>query len=122
MTYRDSVIDYAHKKYKTRPEYLWARWPRYAVLRRGDNKKWYGVIMNVARGRLGMTGDDDVDILNVRVPAGLYDVLRGGNGFLRGYHMGGMWVSVLLDGTVELSQICALLDTSYETVKKKTAQ
>ena len=107
MTYRDSVIDYAHKKYKTRPEYLWARWPRYAVLRRGDNKKWYGVIMNVARGRLGMTGDDDVDILN---------------GFLRGYHMGGMWVSVLMDGTVELSQICALLDTSYGTVKKKTAQ
>lgn len=30
---RQQIFDYAKKKYKTTPEYLWARCPSYAVLR-----------------------------------------------------------------------------------------
>lgn len=115
---RNRIIEYAQQKYGTTPEYLWARYPEYAVLRRADNKKWYGVIMNVPRDRLGLGGDGIVDVLNVKCPVGLYELVRNNvNGILRGYHMGGTWVSVLLDGTVEISQVIALLDTSYTTVQ-----
>lgn len=114
--YRADIIQYAKRKYKTRPEHLWARHPNYVVLRRDDNAKWYGIIMDVPRVRLGLGGDESVDILNVKCDAGMYDFLRGVPGILRGYHMGGTWVSVLLDGTTEISQIKILLDNSYNLV------
>ncbi len=116
FSYRDEILRYAMDKYGTRPEYLWARWPNYAILRRADNKKWYGAILDVPRERLGLAGTDVVDVLNVKCDPGLYAFINGENGILRGYHMGGTWVSVLLDGTVAHEQIFALLDASYKLV------
>ena len=125
-SYRPDIIQYAKRKYKTRPEYLWARHPDYAVLRREDNAKWYGIIMNVPRTRLGLTGVDAVDILNVKCDMGMYEFLRDVPGILRGYHMGGTWVSVLLDGSVDIDQVWALVNASYnivgQTKPKKHAQ
>lgn len=118
-SYRDEILQYAMDKYGTRPEYLWARWPNYAILRRADNKKWYGAILDVPRERLGLAGTDVVDVLNVKCDAGLYAFINGENGILRGYHMGGTWVSVLLNGTVAREQIFALLDASYKLVGQR---
>ncbi len=115
---REQILQYATRKYSTAPEYLWARYPTYAVLRRDDNRKWYGVIMNVPRMRLGLDGNENVDILNIKCDADFYDFLRSENIILRGYHMGGTWGSVLLDGTVKINQIYALLDNSYKLVGK----
>lgn len=115
-SYRDDILKYAAKMYKRQPEYLWARDPNYAVLRRSDNRKWYGIIMDVPRVRLGMDGDGIVDILNVKCAPGLYSLLDKRDGILRGYHMGGTWVSILLDGSIELSQIYAMLRNSYDLV------
>lgn len=117
-TYRDKVLIYASQKYKTPPEYLWARYPTYAVLRRGDNRKWYGIVMTIPRARIGLNGDGIIDILNIKCDTELYEILRGTPGFVRGYHMGGTWISVLLDGTVPCNQIYALIDNSYELVGK----
>ena len=44
---RNEVFAYTKKKYGTMPEYLWARFPDYAILRHEDNRKWYGLIMNI---------------------------------------------------------------------------
>ncbi|MCD8082608.1 MAG: hypothetical protein LUE86_03515 [Clostridiales bacterium] len=46
---RQQIFDYAKGKYGTTPEYLWMRYPAYAVLRHQDNEKWYGVVMNVPK-------------------------------------------------------------------------
>ena len=116
LSYRENILQYVKRKYKTRPEYLWARYPTYAVLRRDDNRKWYGIIMNVPRARLGLSGNDAIDILNVKCDAGLYSLLNKCDGILRGYHMGGTWVSIMLDGSIELSQIYALMRSSYYLV------
>lgn len=43
MTLRDSVFKYIKEKYKTVPEYLWRRYPGYAVFRHEDNSKWFAV-------------------------------------------------------------------------------
>ena len=52
MNLREDILRYARDKYKTEPEYLWRRFPRYAVLRHDDNRKWYGLIMDVPRKNL----------------------------------------------------------------------
>ena len=119
-SYRNDILSYANKIYKTLPEYLWKKHPQYAVLRRDDNRKWYGIIMDVPLTRLCLDVDGNVDILNLKCPAGLYELVKNDfNGILRGYHMGGTWISILLDGSIDRNQIYALLDNSYKLTANK---
>ena len=49
---RNALFKWTKEQFGTDPEYLWARYPGYAVLRNGGNRKWYALIMDVPRGRL----------------------------------------------------------------------
>lgn len=121
---RESVFKYAADKYKTNPEYLWASYPEYAVLRHLDNKKWYAVVMNVQKEKLGLSGKDYIDILDIKVDPVMGGSLLAEKGFLPAYHMHkGNWITVLLDGSVNDDMIFFLLDTSFDlTASKKTLQ
>ncbi len=125
MTLRDDVFQYAKKTYKTKPEYLWRRAPGYAVLRHEDNQKWYGLVMDVPKNKLGLQGEEIVDILNVKLDDPYFiDLLMREDGYFRGYHFGkGNWISILLDGTVPFEDICRMIDTSYTvTASRKKKQ
>ncbi len=118
---REDVFKYAKKKYKTEPEYLWKRFPECAVLRHEDNRKWYGIIMDVDREKLGLSGSGIVDVLNVKTDDILVrDMLLKQKGCLPAYHMSkGSWISILLDGTVPLKEVCSLVDMGYENTSSK---
>ncbi len=120
---REEVLYYARRRYGVEPEYLWARFPGYAALRHSDNRKWFGLVMDVPWERLGLDGDgrdrvpgERVDILNVKVAdEGLRYLLVQRDGFLPGYHISrGGWISILLDGTVDFGEICDLLEQSFD--------
>lgn len=115
LSFRDDLFACAKRKYKVSPEYLWGRYPGYAVLRHGDNQKWFALIMDVPAGKLGLRGGGVTDIVNVKLRDPLLaDFLVRQEGFFRGYHISrGNWVSILLDGTVPLEEICRWLDESY---------
>ena len=124
LTVREKIYGYVKKKYGSEPEYLWRRFPDYAIFRHEDNQKWYGLIMNVPRKKLGMPGEDRVDLLNVKLDDLLLaDMLVQREGFLPGYHLNrGNWISILLDGTVPMKEIREMIDLSYRTTasaKKK---
>lgn len=112
---REQVFEYVRETYGTQPEYLWPRFPDCAVLRRGDSRKWYGIVMDVPREKLGLPGLGRVDILNVKLGDPLLtELLLGQPGYRKSYHMGGNgWISILLDGTVPVQDICHWLDHSY---------
>ena len=112
---RDDVFRYVRKKYKSEIEYPWARYPRYAVFRHDDNRRWYGLVMDIPRSRLGLPGEETVDVLDVKLDdALLCDVLCRQEGYFPGYHISrGNWITVLLDGTVPLPEIIGLIDASY---------
>ena len=119
---RSSVFEYVKDKYKTEPEYLWMRFPNYAVFRHEDDRKWYGLIMDVPKSNIGLQGDERADILNVKLEDVLLrDLLIQQEGYLPGYHISrGNWVSILLDGTVSFDEICRMIDLSYSvTLSKK---
>ena len=101
---RDEIFQYVKKKYNCEVEYLWERFPTYAVFRHKDNKKWYGLVMNIPRSRLGLSGEDYVDVLNVKLDDPLLrDLLIQQDGYFPGYHISrGNWISILLDGSVPL--------------------
>ena len=120
---RSRVLEIAAAQYHTEPEHLWAKYPEDVVLRHSSNRKWYALIMNVHRSKLGFEEDSYVDILDVKVDPVMADSFRLKEGILPGYHMNkGSWITILLDGTVPMDLIELLLDTSYELtgIKKKS--
>ncbi|MBQ6293757.1 MAG: MmcQ/YjbR family DNA-binding protein [Lachnospiraceae bacterium] len=115
MSLRDDVFAYVKKKYKAEPEYLWRSWPDYAVFRHAENRKWFGIVMNVPESVLGLAGNDATDILNVKVDDPiLLDLLLRQSGYFPGWHMNRRnWISILLDGTVGFDEICGMIDASF---------
>ena len=117
MSVPEDVFAYAAEKYGVQPEYPWVRYPEYAALRHRDNQKMFALIGRIEKSRLGLSGPESVDILNVKLNDPLLvDLLSAQEGYLRGYHIrGGNWITVLLDGTVPLEDICRWLDVSFLT-------
>jgi predicted DNA-binding protein (MmcQ/YjbR family) len=121
QTYRQQIYEYIKETYSASPEYLWMRYPDYAVFRHTGNQKWFCAVMDVPRDKLGLTGTKRTDILNVKMHDAVEaDFLKQQLGYLRSYHMGGAcWVSVLLDGTVPLPEICVRIDESFRNTAAK---
>ena len=75
MPARGAILAYVREKFGTEPEYPWARYPHYAVLRQQQGRKWYALIMDVPPDRLGLAGDGPVEIINLKSDGAL-DLLR----------------------------------------------
>ncbi len=124
-SYREQLFAYIKKKYKASPEYLWRRYPGYAVFRHQDNQKWFALIMDVPGNKLGLETEEMVDILNVKIPDPfLADILARQEGFFPGYHIRkGNWLSISLYGVVSFEEICRWLEEGYmATASAKTKQ
>lgn len=116
-TQRERITQHIEAVYGILPEYLWLDSPESAVFRHPASKKWFGIIMRVAKKRLGLAGDAPSDVLNVKCDPILIGSLRREPGFLPAYHMNkSTWVSVLLDETVPDERIAFLLELSYGLV------
>ena len=59
---KDAVIAYVKEKYGASPENLWMRYPNYAIFRHADNGKWFALMMDVEKNKLGLPGNDVVDM------------------------------------------------------------
>ena len=112
---REAIFKYVKETYKTEPDYPFSTAPTYPVLRHADNRKWFALLMDVSREKLGLKGTGHVDIINVKLgDPMLVDMLVRQPGYFYGYHMRrGSWVSILLDGTVSMEEVCRWVDESY---------
>jgi predicted DNA-binding protein (MmcQ/YjbR family) len=122
---REKIFAYVKQKYGVAPDYPFPTAPTFPVLRHQDNRKWFALIMDVPRDKLGLEGAERVDVINVKLgDPMLADWLAQQDGFFRGYHIkGGSWVSVLLDNTVPLEEIAHWIDESYAmTASRQTKQ
>jgi len=118
MVERSDIFSFARKAFGVAPEYPFAKYPNYAVLRHADNDRWFGLVMDVDRRRLGLDGEGIVDIIDIKCPPEKVDVLRGTGDFLPAYHMNKEhWLTVPLTGAVPLAEIQGLLRESFELTR-----
>ena len=118
---RETVFAYIKKKYKTSPEYPWAKDNSSAVFRHSDNKKWFALVMNVGKDKLGFSDTRYVDVINLKISDVMFrDILVQEEGILPAYHMNkNHWITVLLDGTVKEDKIYDLIDASFAATASK---
>ena len=109
-----ALIGYVRQAYGDEPEFLWDRFPDYAVWRRRDDQKWYGVIMTIPRKKLGLDSSEPVEILDLRIdPARMAETVDHER-YFPGWHMNKKtWYTVILDGSVPTEEICRRIDESY---------
>lgn len=117
---RSELEAYITETYHASAEYPWLKYPNYAVFRHRYNQKWFAVIMDVPRNKLGMPGETLLDAVNFKSNPILIGSLLGEPGFFPAYHMNkDWWITAALDGTVSEDKIKMLLDISYQATAPK---
>lgn len=120
MTERDYITTHIKRKYKAQPEHLWIKYPNIAVFRHNTNSKWFAIMMNAPRTTMRVTGDGNVDIINVKCASEIMGALLSSTGYRPAYHMNkAHWISIILDGTVSHEEILHLIEQSYNLTAGK---
>ncbi|MGN0457883.1 MAG: MmcQ/YjbR family DNA-binding protein [Eubacterium sp.] len=124
MTKQD-FLSYCLTTYGTSPDYPFDEDFETAVLRHGDNRKWYALVMRVSRRKFGFDRDEVIDVVNLKLPVEMFGSFGATDGVYPAYHMNKLhWISVLLPDAPE-DVVRFLVDVSFEatkTTKKKTKQ
>ena len=91
------------------------------VFRHGEGGKWFGLVMNVEKSRVGMPGEGKIDVLNLKCdPEESFIVREMYEGIIPAYHMNKRhWISVLLCGAVPVDFTQRLIEKSYDLTYKK---
>ena len=113
---RQGIFDYIRKKYEVLPEYPWRRYDDNAVFRHADNKKWFALLMSVQRNRMGLSGAESADVINLKMDDMFFrDQIIQEDGILPAYHMNKKsWVSIILDDTLQDEELKQRICESYE--------
>jgi predicted DNA-binding protein (MmcQ/YjbR family) len=117
---RRDITEYIRDVFSVEGEQLWIAFPDYTVFRNARNKKWFGIIMDIEKGKLGLDGEGKTDIIVLRCDSILIGSLLHNTGYLPAYHMSKKnWITVLLDGSVDDGELKDLIRLSYEIIDKK---
>ena len=112
-----ALLDTVGYRWNEELEFLWEDSPEYAVLRRTDTGKWYGVMMRLPGRKFGLEDDSVSEFLLLRVP---HDAVLSDKRFLPAYHMNKRtWFAIRLDGSLELAEILHLTECSRKQAVKK---
>lgn len=116
---KQSFLEYCLNTYNTAPDYPFDEDLETAVLRHGDNRKWYALVMRVSRRKFGQRSDEVIDVVNLKLPVEMFGSFGEADGVFPAYHMNKRhWISVLLpdaaDGLVKF-----LVNTSFEATKSR---
>lgn len=108
---------YIAENYGVTAENLFAKYPGFQVFRHCHNRKWFAVLMDIPREKLGLTGGN-ITVVNVKCDSRLIGSFREETGIFPAYHMNkAHWLTVSLDGTVGDDKLRFLVDMSYDLTK-----
>ena len=118
---RDDLEQFINENYNAESDYPWLKYPNYEVFRHSNNRKWFALIMDIPKNKLGLSGTDIIDVVNFKCDPLLIGSLLKEAGFFPAYHMNKeSWITVALDKSVNDDTIKMLLDMSYDATALKT--
>ena len=117
---RNELEAFILEAYNAAADYLWLKYPNYEVFRHSNNRKWFAIIMDIPKNKLGLQGEELLEVVNFKSDPILIGALREEPGFFPAYHMSKeSWITVALDGSVSDDKIKMLLDMSYQATAPK---
>ena len=107
-----------YEKYGDSPEFLWDDLDDSGAFRNPDNKKWYGLIMNIDKSKIDKD-NGEVEILNVKLDEDKIQELLKKDGYYTCYHMNKKkWITIILDDTLSDEEIMGHIVESHSYTEK----
>ena len=108
------ITKYIKEKYGDDPNFEWEKFSGFATFKNSSTNKWYGIIMNIDKTKLGDKESKDVEVINVKLDPKEIEELVKREGFYPAYHMNKKyWITIILDDTVNDEEIEKYIDESY---------
>ena len=116
---KQQFLEYCREAYGTKADYPFDEDSLTAVLRHGDNRKWYAIVMRVSRRKFGLDSDEVIDVVNLKLPIEMHGSFGASEGVYPAYHMNKLhWISVLLPDAPD-DVLSFLTNASFEATKSK---
>lgn len=118
--YSDQANRLAEKiasKFGDQPDFVFKRFPDYAVFREPESRKWYALIMRIPRTRLAdknsSSSNPKIEVVDLRIDPVDRAKLLQKPGIYPGYHLNKQnWLTLTLDDTLPDKLIVRLLTAS----------
>ena len=114
---KQEFLKYCLGTYGTSPDYPFDEDFETAVMRHGNNRKWYALVMRVSRRKFGIDSDEVIDLVNMKLPTEMHGSFGAADGVYPAYHMNKLhWISVLLPDAPD-DVVKFLVNASFEATK-----
>ena len=115
----NKLTNYIKEKWAIDAEFLWEKYPDFAIFRNKKNHKWFALIARIEKSKLDGVSKEDAEIINLKIDEKKLEEYLKIDGIYEAYHMNHKkWISIILDGTVEEKMILFLLEESYNIVNQ----
>ena len=117
---RKEFETYISETYNADGEHPWAPESSHTVFRHGNNRKWFAIIMEIPKKRLGINEDGMINIVNLKCDPMMIGSFILEEGIYPAWHRNKThWLSVALDGRADEERLKFLLDLSFDLTAKK---
>ncbi len=117
---RKQLEKYIAETYNAASEHPWAPDTMHTVFRHGNNRKWFAVIMEIPRSKLGINEEGMINIVNLKCDPLMTGSFLQEEGIYPAYHMSKThWISVAIDGRADEERLRFLLELSFELTAKR---
>ena len=116
---KDDYIAWIKTQFGAEPDYPWPDTPDYCVFR-CPNEKWFALVMRIKYRQLGLTGGEEVWVVNMKASQDEIPNLIDKKSIFPAWHMNKKhWITVLLTAATDFGRLCELTEKSYELVGGK---
>ena len=116
---KDDYIAWIKSQFGAEPDYPWADDAPWSFVFRCPNEKWFALVMRIKYRQLGLTGDEEVWVVNMKASQDEIPNLIDKKSIFPAWHMNKKhWITVLLTAATDFENLCELTDKSYELVKR----
>lgn len=115
---KKDYISWIKNQFGAEPDFPWPDTPDYCVFR-CPNEKWFALVMRIKYKQLGLTGDENVWVVNIKADQTEIPNLIDHKSIFPAWHMNKKhWITVLLTAVTDFEKLCELTLKSYELVSK----
>lgn len=108
------VVEFIEKTYNEQPEYLWEKFPEYAIFRKKKDEKWFGLLMKLPAEKLGLKQNDMIYVMDIKMDPDQIDSVIDHKSYFPAWHMNKKhWISLLLNDSIPDETLFQMITDSY---------
>lgn len=116
---KEDYIAWIKSKFGAAPDYPWPDDAPNSFVFRCPNEKWFALVMKIKYRQLGLTGDENVWVVNMKAEQDAIPNLIDHKSIFPAWHMNKKhWITILLTAATDFKKLCELTEKSFVLVNK----